>query len=290
MLIALLFKVICFSTVLLIGMLAFYVFVYVRFFIKRHKTLKAFVAFWATEGSADQVYRSIEDAALPGASITVLRLDFASLINKPESMLQSRMHGTPYAEAGDEWPAQGAQFVVQILLTEPSLGLVWQGRLLVIFMTPEEVIVRCYASPRSEKFVRLASDQDQDNTGEWLISLRIPAEAIASGDYITWLWENVPQVREHFRGYDADGKVLLAMLLNPCTASTEPTDRLIYLGGEPMTALSSFKEPRCDKCDAPLRFLCHVSGEAIGFPRNICVFGCDAHPGVCKGYLDVESK
>src|SRR5262249_21339067 len=102
----------------------------------------------------EQIFRLIEEAAARWPSVTFLRVNPAQK-GSGEELLQSHVRGVPYAEAGDEWPAD-SKFLLQVRLQEAGLGKPWQGLLFVAFFVfDSEQPIRSYAAPSHEKYVPL---------------------------------------------------------------------------------------------------------------------------------------
>ena len=109
----------------------------------------------------DRVLELIQEAAVHDPSITYLLLDDKPC-SEAESILLSHVGGVPYAESGETWPAHPGpdpiRFLLQVRLDEPSLGQVWQGDLITVYLVYDvEQIVRSYLAPSLEQYVPINS-------------------------------------------------------------------------------------------------------------------------------------
>jgi hypothetical protein len=243
-----------------------------------------------------QALRLIEEAAKDGPSVTFLRLDETQKCEANEVVLESHVGGVPYAEAGDTWPVgKPAKFLLQVRLDEPSLGDVWQDRLLTFFLVFDyEQIVRSHAMPSFDRYVPL---EPSDVPGPpvscfRLTHVRMPVES--DGDKVppspSRLCQMVPAIPQLLNSYSNDCGGLLSQILRPNVYSYNLEDwQVAYIGGDP-TLIQGPHDPSCDDCGKPMRFLFMfgeiLPGMQLADGGVCCVYGCDDHPHRCKGFID----
>jgi hypothetical protein len=248
----------------------------------------------------DRALRLIEEAARDGPSVTFLRLDEELQCDPRDALLESHVGGVPYAEAGDTWPAstpegEPPKFLLQVHLDEPSLGAVWQGRLLTFFLIFDyEQIVRSYATPSLDRYVPLGPPEPPEPAIPCvrLTHVRMPVES--TGDRVPpsplRLCQTIPAIPPLLSRYSSDHGGLLTQILRPNVYSYNLEHwQVAYLGGDP-TLIQNPHDPKCDECGKPMRFL-FVFGDVIpglqlADAGVCCVYGCDEHPHCCKGFID----
>jgi len=245
----------------------------------------------------DQVLQLIEKAAANGPSMTFLRLA-EEIVCDESVLLRSRVGGLPYAESGDEWP-QGtpkgdpAEFMLQVRLNHPGLGDQWQGRLIVVFLVFDyEQAVKCYTAPSVERHVPLHAKREPHRC-ILLKPVRLPAEVGEDGTLPMLpprLRDDFPEIAAPLEPYTRDFAGVLAQVLHPNVYGygLEAPD-IAYIGGDPML-IQNPHDPVCDKCGNPMRFLFQfgeiVPDVQMGDGGVFYVYGCDDHPGCCKGFVD----
>lgn|GEM_PF-1629361 len=125
-------------------------------------------AYWARQANRNlsatvrhEILATVREMATDCPSVQMLRPVENDSVTEDDLIVKSHVGGRPYAEAGDTWPVRDGvsdpiRFLAQVRLSEPSLGTVWQDRLITVFMVFDvEQIVRSYALPTREKFVPL---------------------------------------------------------------------------------------------------------------------------------------
>jgi hypothetical protein len=285
----------------LVVLAALFVVVTIRHNLRISRVRRAYRTF--PKDIREQVLRLIQDAARRRPSVTFLRLDDEHKCDSNEVLLQSHVGGVPYAEAGDEWPTGSpGQFLLQVRLDEPGLGQQWQGRLLTVFLVfAVEQVVRSYAAPSRDKYVPLAAplaplpcirltpirlpvDGQRDEGAENdRTQRRFPASPAR-------LCELVPAIPEVLSPFTNDPAGLLSQILRPDVYGYDlEAWQVAYEGGDRLL-IQNPHDPTCDHCGGPLRFLFQF-GEIIPGVQladaGVCyVYGCDHHPGHCKGFID----
>lgn len=245
----------------------------------------------------DEVLSLIETAAGMGESVSFLRLDAQPCENFQHTLCTSHVGGAPYSEDREIWP-DDAKFLLQVRLAEPSLGPIWQGRLLTVFMVSDaQQVVRSYANACPDRYVVL-EPKHEASPCILLKSIRVPAEADPDEPghatrfpvFPARLCEIAPSLRRRLRPYSIDVPGLVTQILCPNIYAYNFEEQFIaYIGGDPML-IQNPHDPVCDECAQPMRFLFQF-GEIIPAIRmadgGVCyVYGCDAHPHCCKAFID----
>lgn len=249
----------------------------------------------------ETVLKLIENAAKLGPSVTFLQLSEEVPNGRDRDvLLESHAGGRPYAEAGDEWPpgtpdGKPAEFMVQVRLDEPSLGIQWQNRLLVVFMVFDvEQVVWSYRQPSVDRYSPVESN-DIRNTCIRLRHLRMPAESadekVPMSPYE--LCKSVPEIEELLRHYTKDVVGVVSQILRPNMYGYDlDTSVIAYVGGDPIFNQypEDRDEPPCKLCGKRMRFL-FLFGEMVPGVHMTnggvcCIYGCDDHPDQCRGFID----
>lgn len=251
-------------------------------------------------------------------------------------LLGSHLAGEPYAEKGEVWPpsvpedpedskprrrdedGEGedgededeedprsvvpAPFLLQVRLGDRSLGPVWPGRLLTVFLQEDtQQVVRSYKEPSRQKYVKLEGGPEKVDPVP-LEELPIPAEVEAPpqdkdvyvepgpADYSPRAFlERVPGLKERLERHFSDAQGLLTQILLPGSGYDLEASSVIYQGKE-ASYIQNPHEARCSICKAPLRFLFQfgdlVPGTQLGDAGVGYVYGCDGHPDACVGFID----
>jgi len=244
----------------------------------------------------ERVLQSVEQAAASGSLVTFLRLSDEASRDKTV-LLQSHVGGVPYAESGDQWP-QGtpegdAKFMLQVRLDHPGLGDQWQDRLVVVFLVFDyEQVVRSYAAPSIEKYAPLDA-KEPPRPCILLKPIQFPAESGEDGSLPMLparLCDDFPEITVPLEPYTKDLAGVLAQILRPNVYGYDlDAPDIAYIGGDPML-IQNPHDPTCDECGKPMRFLFQFGEVVPGVQMadaGVCyVYGCDAHPDCCKGFVD----
>jgi hypothetical protein len=243
----------------------------------------------------DRVLELIQEAAAHNPSITYLLLDNEPC-SKPETAVLSHVGGVPYAESGETWPvhpgSDPVRFLLQVRLSEPTLGESWPGRLIVVFLIFDaEQIVRSYVDPSLEKYVPISSPVLPFSCVR-LESIRFP---VASIDYQVpmdpaQLCDSVPEIKSVLESYTRDVSGLLSQILRPNLYGYDlGAPDVAFQGGSPML-IQEPHDPECDHCHRRMRFLFQfgeiIPGLQLADAGVGYVYGCDHHPHHCKAFID----
>ncbi len=257
-------------------------------------------------GIKKEVCQVIRAAAAKGPSVSFLCLDNELPNSEPQIVLQSHVGGIPYSEAGATWPLGGdgsnssrdpARFLLQVRLDEPSLGQVWQGRLIEVFFGKLDLFVRSYANPSLQKHVPIYPATTPFDCIA-LSSLPMPIERRAEeGDdplpiSPKEMCVKIPEIPRLLEKFTRDHPGLLTQILRPGIYGYDLEEAdIAYQGGYPMLIQVSH-DAKCDLCHAPMRFLFQfgeiIPGFRVGDAGVIYIYGCDSHPDQCKGFFDSQ--
>jgi hypothetical protein len=268
----------------------------VRHNLRVRRVRKAYGAL--PESAKQQVLDLIRRAAARQNSVTYLRLDREHAIKRGDVLLDSHVGGIPYAEQGDQWPdspsgEEPARFLIQVRLDEPTLGPVWQGRLVQVFLVFDlEQVVRSYASPAMHKYLELSPPHEPFECIR-LSHVAFPAEA-ADESLLpvspARLLELAPGIAQILAPYSGDADGLLTQILQPNTYGYDlDAPDIAYIGGDPML-IQNPHDPLCGHCRKAMRFLFEfgeiIPGEQLADAGVVYVYGCDDHPDHCQAFLD----
>jgi hypothetical protein len=243
----------------------------------------------------EQVLALIEKAAAKYQSVNYLLLDDEPC-SEPETAVLSHVGGIPSAESGETWPAHAdsvpPRFLLQVRLDEPSLGELWQGRLIAVFLVFDaEQIVRSYAAPALEKYVPIASPVPPFGC----VRLKsLPFPAANKNDPIPMspveLCENIPELKDLLGSFTRDCSGLLSQIIRPNLFGYDlEAPEIAYQGGSPML-IQNPHDPECDHCNRRMRFLFQfgeiIPGLQLADAGVGYVYGCDDHPHHCKAFID----
>jgi len=245
----------------------------------------------------EQVLLLIRAAAQRERSVTFLRLARDCDVPEPAIVTESHVGGLPYAEPHDQWPDPGGEetprFLLQVRLTDPGLGPIWHGRLIEVFLKFDfEQVVRSYAAPSADRYVRLESPAPPFACVS-IISLPFPTVHDDAGESIAYpsrLCETIPEICRLLSPHTKDCSGLLTQILCPGVYGYDfETSFIAFEGGLP-ELIQSPHEPTCERCQKPMRFLfqfgeiipkLQLADAGVGY-----VYGCDEHPELCKAFID----
>ncbi len=271
-------------------------------------------------GTRERILARIAEAARGSSVCTLLvpvtspTVEPANSSASPADVTASRFGGSPYGEAGEQWPTREdhstvpADFLIQVRLGDP-LPAPWRGRLVVVFWKfAERQTVLVYAAPSPAKYVRRPGGSDASPEcvlmplpiphanppsmppeSEPVSASESPAESVDSEHEWqlpydpTLLLESIPGLREELRQCTRRPADLLAQLMAPdhYGYGFDLSD-VVQMGGRPQWVQDNPGPMTCAECGEPLRFLFQfgdLSGQNRLGDAGVCyVFGCDAHP------------
>jgi hypothetical protein len=221
----------------------------------------------ALTGEYEYLYRCVEGSAEPGAL--------------------ARIAGDPIARPGEAWPL------------EPDGASAWQDRVVVVFFADWTVEVRSYAPAQEPDLVTLPNpgkcaapagfrlrrmavpympvNDDDDNSGD-------------NGFEVARLPDLVPGLRARLERHSKHpGQLLARVLAERGDAHWSSVEEDVLVGGDPML-IQSEHDARCPICAQPMRFLFQfgdLNEEFLFGDAGVAyVYGCDAHPRECQGFVD----
>lgn len=211
--------------------------------------------------------------------------------------------GNPLARADEVWPLNQdgtpAIFLLQLPLHAPRLNAAWQGRVLCLYLRDWEILVRSYAANEQSELVSMSNPAaDEFLDFHALQAIAIPFMEVASEDDegldAKQLIAQLPELRAKLAALSSQPVALLSMILSTGTYGRTNTnwstlEADILVGGAPHF-IQNEHDPVCEICHEPMRFLLQFEdmtndlllGDAgVGY-----VYGCDAHPEHCQGFVD----
>jgi hypothetical protein len=241
----------------------------------------------------EAVLRAIDDASSRGPWY-VLHLQRPGT---PPAPAGSRVGGDPFLAQGELWPAGPdgvpGRFLLQLTLSAPRLGAAWQDRLVTCFDADWQLVVRSHApgapgdAAENGRAKRLPERP--------LRPLRIPYRASAEDDeqdppyFPSELLARIPGLRAQLERFSRRPAELLPRILEASPGPGLDTSDVVLEGGDP-ELIQGPHEATCPDCGASMRFLFQFgdpTGQyAFGDGGVAYVYGCDAHPERCLGFVD----
>jgi hypothetical protein len=239
----------------------------------------------------------VERAALAGEAQALYR--FVEGEVPPDAL--ARVNGDPLAHPGEAWPREDdgtpAWFLIQLPLDVPRLGPAWQRRVAVVFMADYELQVRTYAPADETDLVTLPNPGRAAAPPRFTLQRqRVPFMPVdpdsdeAGGFDVEQLPDKVPGLLAKLEPYSQQPLALLERILVGHPDFRGAGEDLIHVGGDPML-IQSEHEPACPTCGTRMRFLFQFgdpsdTGTLFGDAGVAYVYGCDAHPRECAGFVD----
>jgi hypothetical protein len=209
----------------------------------------------------------------------------------------ARLGGDPVLRPGEAWPhgADGEPgiFLLQLPLAAPRLPRVWHDRVASVFLVDYELLVKLHRVDEAPSLVRVhGPDVSIEVMPEALEPLAIPYVAatddLEEATNAEALVALVPGLAALLRSHSAHpGRLLDAILAGGVERA--PASELVMVGGDPVLLLDD-PAPLCAECGAPMRFLFQFGDVTESFAFGDAgvgyVYGCDAHPERCEGFVE----
>lgn len=261
----------------------------------RRKALADYEAISATMRSA--LLALIDSHARRGT----FRLLYRIVSEKGADHSLARVGGEPLAGPDEMWPLDDEGRPGEFLLQLPLAGVahpVWNDRLLTVYLLEHELLVHSYPGV-ADLVARAAPVGVTQLPAQALEPLAIPTMESPGGDdeepehevlSSEWLLETVPGLEERLSALTAQPVRVLSMLLDGGDATGSfVAEEPILVGGEP-ELIQGRHDPRCETCQAPMRFLFQFRDVTDSDELGDCgvgyVYGCDAHPEHCQAFVD----
>ncbi|WP_368562184.1 hypothetical protein [Pseudoxanthomonas sp. UTMC 1351] len=209
----------------------------------------------------------------------------------------ARIGGQPLARAGEPWPTgedgEPGKFLLQLPLPAVA-GKAWEGRLIVVYMVQQALLVRSYSGAHLDELV---PQTDPTSTAVEPVGLQAVAIPTAADDghgadlnLAEQLIKEVPGLESKLAGLTAyPAPVLLKLLAGHAEAGDIRLEDVVLVGDAP-ALISSTHDPKCLICHQPMRFLFQLADATQSFGLGDCgvgyVYGCDTHPEFCQGFVD----
>lgn len=208
--------------------------------------------------------------------------------------LAPRVGGDPSGIYGEAWPKNSRSrpgvFLMQMHLTAPRLPTPWQGRFLTIYLVDDELEVRSYGVHQQISLVVLSNSNLKSVQASALVPVAIPYFQLDDDvDQSKYLLHNVPGLAGALCQYTHNPEQLLPKLLNVANHQSASPEFQILVGGDPQFIQGAHEAP-CSICQQPMRFLMQFCDVTTDHQFGDCgvgyIYGCDAHPDQCVGYID----
>jgi hypothetical protein len=205
--------------------------------------------------------------------------------------------GQPLARPGEPWPmgddGEPGRFLLQLPLPAVA-GKSWEGRLIVVHLVQQELLVRSYSGAHLDELVPQNSPTAMMPEPIGLQAMAVPAAADDGHGADLGLAEQlikvVPGLGSRLAGLTAyPAPVLLQLLAGHAEAEYPRLEDVVLIGDAP-ALIQATHDPMCLICQQPMRFLFQLADVAKSFGLGDCgvgyVYGCDAHPEFCQGFVD----
>lgn len=214
----------------------------------------------------------------------------------------ARIGGKPLVRADETWPVDDdgspGTFLLQLPLSAASWGS-WKGRLIAVYLMQHELRVKSYGNALLDELIPGSSPSAGPMVmPAGLQALAIPttpnveedAEEEDDGLDIERLMEDVPGLKFKLAALTAHPvRVLSKVLAGQADARYFDMEKAILAGGAPML-IQGAHDPVCTRCQQPMRFLFQFGDVTESFELGDggvgYIYGCDAHPGLCQGFVD----
>lgn len=239
-----------------------------------------------------EILAMIDQHARTGQSrVLYLRSSFT-----PQAPL-ARIGGQPLARPGEPWPAsddgEPGKFLLQFPLPAVA-GKPWEGRLIVVYLVQHELLVRSYSGSHLDELVPQTDPTKSPMRPVGLQALAVPTAADdgrgADLSLAEQLVKEVPGLESKLTGLAAYPAPVLLKLLAGHSEAEDPRLEDVILIGDAPALIQSAHDPMCLICQQPMRFLFQLADVAESFGLGDCgvgyVYGCDAHPEFCQGFVD----
>jgi hypothetical protein len=213
----------------------------------------------------------------------------------------ARIGGQPLARPGEPWPrgedGEPGKFLLQLPLPAVS-GSPWEGRLIVLYLVQQALLVRSYSGTHLDELVpqdsatAMAAESAAEPIGLQAVAIPTAADDGHGADLrlAEQLIKEVPGLASRLAGLTAyPAPVLLKLLAGHAEAGDLRLEDVVLVGDAPALIPSSH-DPRCLVCQQPMRYLLQLADASQSFGLGDCgvgyVYGCDAHPEFCQGFVD----
>lgn len=212
----------------------------------------------------------------------------------------ARVGGRPLAAPDELWPFDDERVPGQFLLQLPLAGVssaVWTDRLVAVYLLQGELLVKSYACGAGLILKAVPPDAEQI-PAQALRSLAVSVLKPSDGDdddgsddtlSSDWFIDNVAGLAETLSTTTTQPARVVSMLIAGEAADSFAIEDAILVGGEP-ELLQGPHEPSCEICQQTMRFLLQfpdvTESRELGDGGVGYVYGCDAHPEHCQGFVD----
>lgn len=257
-------------------------------------------------------YESLDEASRQGMIDLIdshSRQDEFILMYRPveqagSSAATARIGGDPVALPDETWPTNGdgspGIFLLQLPLLAPRFPPQWQGRIVVVFLVEYSLLVRSYSASAISQLTALHNPQDETVVAKQeLQELAIPYVPNPQGEEdededdewggfdTAQLLARIPELQARL-GQVTKYPVYVLNQVIEGEAQLAAEDAIL-VGGDPQL-IQGEHDPLCPVCRQPMRFLFQFGDVTEEFLLGDCgvgyIYGCDAHPEQCEGFVD----
>lgn len=213
-----------------------------------------------------------------------------------------RIGGDPVALPNEAWPmcedGKPGTFLLQLPLVAPRLPSQWQGRMMVVFLVDYALQMRSYSHADILQLITLQNPHGESVVvRQDLQELAMPYVPESRGDEddedeyggfdTAQLLERIPELGSRLTPLTKYPLLVLNQIMGEA-AQFEAEDAIL-VGGDPRL-IQGEHDPLCPICQQPMRFLFQFGDVTEDFMMGDCgvgyVYGCDAHPEQCEGFID----
>jgi hypothetical protein len=205
--------------------------------------------------------------------------------------------GQALARPSEPWPTdddgEPGRFLLQLPLPAVA-GKPWEGRLIVVYLVQQELLVRSYSGAHLDELVPQTGPKTAMAEPIGLQAVAVPTAADdghgADLGLAEQLIKEVPGLGSKLTGLTAHPAPVLLKLLAGQAETEYPRLEDVVLIGDAPALIQSAHDPKCLICQQPMRFLFQLADVSKSFGLGDCgvgyVYGCDVHPEFCQGFVD----
>lgn len=233
------------------------------------------------------------------------RLLYRTSSGSDTQLSMARIGGVPLMHPDEAWPTDmgGAPnaFLLQLPLMAPQLES-WKGRLIAVYLTQHELLVKSYSEALIDELVPRANPSaDLLVEPQCLQALAVPNVPVTSdaeededqeceGVDVERLVKDVKGLMPMLTALTAYPELVLSKVLaGHADARSFEAEGAILVGGSPVF-IQGAHEPECTICHQPMRFLFLFADVTENSELGDCgvgyIYGCDVHPEHCQGFID----
>ncbi len=233
----------------------------------------------------------------------------ANAENPADAQMRARIGGDPLTLPGEQWPTDKegnpAIFLLQLPLLSSRLPAIWQGRLISVYLCDYALAVRSYAAGDLARLQPMPNPHGKEPVEPMALrAIALPYVALTEpaddeeedypspGIEAEQLLERIPELEARLAPYTRHHKEALSWILSGTRKDyfASLPELGAQVGGNPYY-IQGEHHPQCEICQRPMRFLLQFDDSfgddfLLGDAGLGYVYGCDAHPEHCQGFVD----